>query len=175
MIMELERNHLPTPREDGELSYTPNDDENIEEGAPIDQLIDENADETVEASDTEHIEYKEELCEDQTASSANDIGTELSALTSEFSELRSGIDTSSLLDAKRYAELRALGLTPREAYLATAKRKSSRNNRAHLVSAVPASAKSPDIGMSRWALQTARELFSGMSDTELRSLYARCK
>ena len=98
---------------------------------------------------------------------------DLIALKHEFSELSSLGSLSELENAERYGALRDLGLTPREAYLATAPRPQRQDNRAHLRSAVPIRAGSPDVGISSRELAAARELFSGLSDSEIRSLYKR--
>lgn len=98
---------------------------------------------------------------------------DLIALKHEFSELRFLESIAELENAERYGALRDLGLTPREAYLATAPRPRRQDNRAHLTSAVPIRAGAPDVGISSRELAAARELFSGLSDSEIRSLYRR--
>ena len=102
-----------------------------------------------------------------------DTEAELDAIKAEFPELSSA-DVEELCDTKRFAELIALGLTAREAYLATAKvRRAVSDNRAHLSSAVPRGAKSPIGKMSASELRAARELFAGASDKEIMRLYKR--
>ena len=102
-----------------------------------------------------------------------DTEAELDALKAEFPELSSA-DVEELCDTKRFAELIALGLTAREAYLATARvRRAVSDNRAHLSSAVPRGAKSPIGKMSASELRAARELFAGASDKEIMRLYKR--
>lgn len=98
---------------------------------------------------------------------------DLIALKHEFSELRSLENIAELENAERYGALRDLGLTPREAYLATSARPRRYDNRAHLKSSVPIRAGAPDVGMPSNELAAARELFSGLSDSEIRSLYKR--
>lgn len=98
---------------------------------------------------------------------------DLAALKHEFSELSELESIGELENAARYGALRDLGLTPREAYLATAPRQPKTDNRAHLRSAVPIRAGSPDVGITSKELAYARELFSGLSDSEIRSLYKR--
>ena len=101
------------------------------------------------------------------------IESDLKELRAQFPELRGIADITELSNPLRYAALRDLGLTPREAYLATSDRPRRPDNRAHLSVAVPRGAGEARGGMSREELLRARELFSGMSDTELQSLYRK--
>lgn len=78
------------------------------------------------------------------------------------------------VNRERYGELRALGLTAREAFLATSEiRERPSDNRAHLGSSVPRCATRPTFGISQRELKEARELFSGASDAEILRLYKR--
>ena len=72
----------------------------------------------------------------------------------------------------RYAELRDMGLSPEEAYLATTHRHPAYDNRRHLQSSVPRAAAGP-AGMSASEMAAARELFEGLTDAELSALYRR--
>ena len=98
---------------------------------------------------------------------------DLEVLKHEFAELAALESIAELENAVRYGALRDLGLTPREAYLASAPRRAARDNRAHLQSAVPIMAATPEVGITAKELSSARELFSGLSDREIRSLYKR--
>ncbi len=83
-------------------------------------------------------------------------------------------DTASLENPVRYAELRALGLTPKEAYLATGGTHMHRaDNRAHLQSTLPRVVGGGDEGIGASELAAARELFVGLSDHEIRKLYKK--
>ena len=96
---------------------------------------------------------------------------DISELCGEFPELR--IDSlTELDDPLRYGALRDLGLTPTEAYLATRKRHRA-NTRAHLTPAAPEGAAFGGGSMSRAELEMARELFYGMSDSQISALYKR--
>ena len=88
-----------------------------------------------------------------------------------FPECRSLSSVTELDNPLRYATLRDLGLSVKEAFLATQKRSSRYDNRAHLKSSVPRGAASDGTSMSAEALREARELFSGLSDTEIQKLY----
>lgn len=92
-------------------------------------------------------------------------------LRREFSELSDLKDICELENPLRYAALRDLGLSPAEAYLATT-RVRKRDNRAHLY-ATRAISSSTSAVMSEGELAAAREIFSGVSDSEIRSLYKR--
>ena len=92
-------------------------------------------------------------------------------LRREFSELCDLKDICELENPLRYAALRDLGLSPAEAYLATT-RVRKRDNRAHLY-ATRAISSSTSTVMSEGELAAAREIFSGVSDSEIRSLYKR--
>ena len=99
---------------------------------------------------------------------------DLATLKEKFHICRSYSHISQLQNPLRYAELRDLGLSPEEAFLATNhERLLSRayDNRSHLRSAVPKEAGG--VGMSASELRQARELFGNASDAYLTSLYRR--
>lgn len=100
------------------------------------------------------------------------IASDVQALKSEFPELRGIKDVTDLDNPLRYAALRDLGLTPAEAYLATAKRR-VQDNRAHLRSAHGRNAALSIGMMSQHELAAARDLFPGLSDSEIQRLYKR--
>ncbi len=116
-------------------------------------------------------EFAEEVSEaEENPSPELDLGSDLEELAGEFPELCS-LDTLS--GSERYKELRALGLTPAEAYLASVRRTPKFDSRSHLKTSVPRSAKSPGGAMSRQELIEARELFSGLSDRQIEDLYRK--
>ena len=121
-------------------------------------------------------EGKEDATKDEAADAGDDYAalaaSDLKELKGEFPELAGLEHISGLDNPLRYAALRDLGLSPREAYLATAKRQRA-DGRAHLSSAMPKSAGSPGGGMSPRQLAEAREIFSDMSDVEIRALYKK--
>ena len=96
---------------------------------------------------------------------------DLIALKEQFPEVGEITSITELDNPLRYAALRDLGLTPREAYLATQRRKDLYDNRNHLRGSVPRSAGGLGGSMSQSELSAARELFSGLSDRELQRLY----
>ena len=99
------------------------------------------------------------------------IKADTEALKARFPELREISDVSELDNPLRYAALRDLGLTPEEAYLATRKRRTS-DNRSHLYPS-PTVSKSDSGAMPESEMRSARELFSEMSDSEIRKLYRK--
>ena len=101
------------------------------------------------------------------------IAEDIKALATEFPRL-GGTDAESLFDKDRYKELRALGLSEREAFLATAKKAAEHNDHlSHLNGSVPRRARALDTGMSVGEMKSAREIFTGLSDEEIRALYRR--
>ena len=99
--------------------------------------------------------------------------SDLIELKMQFPELSDIEDLTELDNPVRYAGLRDLGLTPKEAYLATSTRQRRTDNRSHLSSAMPRGAGAPRGGISREELYRARELFEGMSDAEIQALYRK--
>ena len=124
--------------------------------APADDVTDE----AIEAEAIEAEAVENEL----------DLESDLMELENEFPELCS---LEMLTASDRYKELRTLGLTPTEAYLAGVRRIPKTDSRSHLRSGVPRVAKSPSGAMSRRELLEARELFSGLSDRQIEDLYRK--
>ena len=99
------------------------------------------------------------------------IREDLRLLSENFSELKEIKDITDLDNPLRYAQLRDLGLSPAEAYLATAQRRKGTDNRSHLRSSIPARRSASGLSMTRGELEEARELFPSLSDTEIQKLY----
>lgn len=102
-------------------------------------------------------------------------------LQKDFPEL-SGKESVAELDSPlRYAQLRDLGLSPKEAYLAIGGGRNAGqepnfahyDNRSHLRPSVPRTAARTEEGLSASEMESARDLFSGVSDAEIRRLYRR--
>lgn len=141
---------------------------------------------------TEETEFVEEAreaeAEEQTPTSVNEdeevneeydgtdysqvVENDLAELRARFPELASIGSITELDNPLRFAELRDLGLSVDEAYLATSKRRVRTDNRRHLTSTVPIGTI-PDREIPRGELERARQMFSGLSDKEIRSLYRR--
>ena len=101
------------------------------------------------------------------------VDSDLLELRSNFGELSEIKSITELPNPERYAALREMGLSVYEAYLATTPRAAAPDNRAHLTSGVPAAARAPFGSMTRQELNSARELFSDMDDSEIQKLYQK--
>lgn len=99
------------------------------------------------------------------------IEEDLNTLRACFEEMREIKDITELENPLRYAELRDLGLSPEEAYLATARKRTRKDNRAHLSSSFPKPRGARSEAMSYQELENARELFPSLSDREIQKLY----
>ena len=98
--------------------------------------------------------------------------SDVAELSAEFSELRGLTDITELENPLRYATLRDLGLTAAEAYLATTKNRRKTDNRSHLFG-MPMVSSSQTGSMPDRELEAAREIFTDMSDSEIRNLYKK--
>lgn len=102
-----------------------------------------------------------------------DLAQDAEEIVSEFPST-SGKTLDELVNKRRYGELRSLGLSAKEAFLATAKREpATYDNRSHLSASSFRSVHAPHSAMSTRELTEAREIFSGLSDEEIRNLYQR--
>jgi len=95
-------------------------------------------------------------------------------------------DVQTILDLpnfQRFAQLRDMGLSPKEAYIAAnpegvrsqvadaTRKKTLEDSKAHLKSSVPKGSRDSGVRMTRSELQTWREMFPGKSDKEIVKLY----
>lgn len=99
--------------------------------------------------------------------------SELLSLAESFPEILAAENPDEVINLERYAELRTLGLTEREAYMATRRAVRREDNRAHLSPTVTKEARGPHSAMPEGELRACRELFIGMSDAEIRRLYKK--
>ena len=149
-----------------------NNAENKEDGNVTDASNEENAAEiTPDAND---VPTEQEVNE---AIDTVDYGEiekqDLKELQALFPHLKNKTSITELDNPLRYAALRDLGLSPKEAYLATSEPIHKYDNRSHLRSSVPKSVAAPRDLLSRNELEAARELFSGLSDGEIQKLYKK--
>lgn len=77
--------------------------------------------------------------------------------------------------ARRFAELRDLGLSVEEALAAAMPRRYEENGKAHLRSAVPRPSYIPSDSLSHEEMKAAKDLFYGLSEKEINALYRRVK
>lgn len=115
--------------------------------------------------ENESAEQREEHLLDEEA--------ELAELREHFAETAKLTAISELKKAERYIELRSLGLSVEEAYLATGQRVQKGDNRSHLIGCVPRAVSTPKESMSHGELTRAREIFSDLSDREIHELYKK--
>ena len=131
--------------------------------------------ETTQAQDTPIAKAEDEPCptSDTEAPDFEEIlKNDMMELSGEFSPT-SKMSISDLKNPIRYGALRDLGLTPREAYLASGGRKEPADNRAHLFSSVPRKMASQFSEIPRADLDAARELFGDLTDAQIRNLYKK--
>ncbi len=121
----------------------------------------------------EPIDQKDEQTAESETDYAQIIADDIKSLKQQFDELSSLEDITELENPLRYAALRDLGLSPREAYLATSGARRARDTRSHLTGTVPKGAASPRGSMTSSELAAARDLFVGMSDSQIQALYKR--
>ena len=156
----------------------------IDEGAPVTEegIANEGAhqpdDEAYNGEDTAISDVSDDTATDNAAHDnggtdyAKIIEEDLATLKAQFPELHGIEAITQLNNPLRYAALRDLGLSPAEAYLATARRYKS-DTRSHLKSAHGRNAARSVSGMSYAELTAARDLFPGKNDAEIERLYKR--
>ena len=143
---------------------------NVTEEATVQTQEDTKSESVEEVANTE-AEETEEVAEESVDYEAL-IESDLNTLRAEFPELGDIKQITDLNNPLRYAALRDLGLSPEEAYLATAKRR-AQDTRAHLRSAHGKNAGASIGMMSQHELSAARDLFPGLSDAEIQRLYKK--
>ena len=100
------------------------------------------------------------------------LAKDVEDLKLEFPELHELSDIAELDNPTRYAALRDLGLTPREAYLATSSAQ-KQDNRSHLRPTPAVNTRRPASSMTMREWQIARSLFENLSDGEIEKLYRK--
>ena len=132
-----------------------------------------------EAPGTAELSENEAVTEPQHENESADtdyeeiLTSDMEELRESFSELGADFSVTDLKNPIRYGALRDMGLTPREAYLATGGRARTQDNRAHLTVSAPTSLAKRSLGIPRSELKIAREIFSDMSEAELHKLYKK--
>lgn len=125
-----------------------------------------------EPQDTEAMLEAESTTEVSQTENEPLIDEELLLLRENVPELSGVEDISEALNTERYLELRTLGLSQKEAYLAT-QIKRAPDTRSHLSDSFPRPARSPHTAMTRGELYAAREIFEGLDDSEIFRLYKK--
>ena len=75
--------------------------------------------------------------------------------------------------ARRFAELRDLGLSVKEALAAAAPRFERQDGKTHLRAVAPRGARIPEGTLDRDRMKEAKQLFAGLSEHEINALYRR--
>ena len=110
---------------------------------------------------------------------ANEDLSEIKRLFPSFSDLT---HVRELDRAERFGEMREAGFSVEEALLATnyerifeavVKKARSINGKSHLVSRVPTASGGEAVGMTSEEMRNAKEMFTGLSEREIQSLYKR--
>ena len=136
-----------------------------------DEYIEE-ADELTDVESTSELTPQAPEAEDIAENAEYSLEDDMTELAEDYPELISSVKNTN---PERYGELRALGLSPKEAYLATGEKRKPQDTRGHLGDSTPRAARSPISKMTRRELEIARSVFDGMSDEEIRRLYNRVK
>ena len=135
----------------------------------------ENATESLQNQENAVLEenlQQSESNEDEAIDYASIVKADIEELSAEFSELKDLRDITELENPMRYAALRDLGLSAAEAYLATTKNRRKTDNRSHLFG-MPMVAASGSASMPDRELEAAREIFTDISDAQIRKLYKK--
>lgn len=148
----------------GELEEGLEDEINVSE-----QKLADDVDETEQELADDIDETEQELAND-IDETEQELADDLEVLRSSLSELSSLRSIDDLTHPEEYARFRSLGLTPREAYLATGERREPREPKRITA---PMSVKRDRSAIPEYYLKMAREIFGGLSDREIQSLYKR--
>lgn len=164
---ETEKNEADESGDDGELvdeGDDPDDELNVPKGDVGDD-IDVPEEEFANDIDESETEVADDIDETE-----QELADDLDVLRSSLSELSSLRSIDDLAHPEEYARFCSLGLTPREAYLATGER---REPRVPKRITAPMSVKRDRSAIPEYYLKMAREIFGGLSDREIQSLYKR--
>ena len=147
----------------------------IDEAAATEDItVDTPTDSKDESGSTDTVDTQDCDSEEPAVDYEALIKEDVAALKAHFPELSGINDVTDLDDPLRYAALRDLGLTPKEAYLATSKRRYG-DTRSHLRRASGRNASGASSLMSAGELAAAREIFPGKSDADIQRLYKRVR
>ena len=148
------------------------------EGVTVEEFLKKRA-ETMKAEEAQKY-YNKMLLERMVAKDLND-------LHSAFPETKTISKFEDIPNARRYAELRDLGLSVQEAYNAanpegrraaianSVKQQTINASKSHLKSNVPIASKDTSVKITRAEMETMRDLFPDKSDKEIIALYKKTK
>ena len=148
--------------------------EDLSDDAARREDIPEAAEQLPEEADAEIIDEEAEEAAEPEQNYEEIARRDVSELHEIFPELFMLTSITQLENPMRYAALRDLGLSPKEAYLATTTRPHIRyDGKSHMRGSVPIGAFGQSASMSAGELAGARELFGDLSDSEIQKLYKR--
>lgn len=148
------------------------------EGVTVDEFLKKRS-ETMKAEEAQKY-YNQMLLERM-------VAKDMSELHSAFPETKDILKFEDIPNARRYAELRDLGLSVQEAYNAanpegrrtaianSVKQQTINASKSHLKSNVPIASKDTSVKITRAEMETMRDLFPDKSDKELVALYKKTK
>lgn len=108
-----------------------------------------------------------------TSSTEDDYISDLAELKNQFPSLRGIESIAELRHPDEYLRFRSLGLTPREALLATGEHPTD-TQRSHRVTS-PIAVRTRGERIPDYYLKMAREIFGNLSDREIQALYKKVK
>ena len=149
-------------------------EEKKEETLPtVEEVAEETLTEAVEAeaeqTRTDGLPASEEIPVDYEAMAAEDLA-EIKRLDSSYAPAS---HLSELPFARRFAELRDLGLSVKEALAAASPRFDRADGKRHLRAMTPRGTRSPEGTMDRDRMKEAKLLFGNLSESEINALYRR--
>ena len=148
------------------------------EGVTVEEFLKKRA-ETLKAEEAQRL-YNQMLLDRM-------VAKDMSELHSAFPETKDIVKFEDIPNARRYAELRDLGLSVQEAYNAanpegrrtaianSVKQQTINASKSHLKSNVPIASKDTSVKISRAEMETMRDLFPDKSNKELVALYKKTK
>ena len=143
----------------------------IEPEMPIEEPAPSQNEGDIKADEVTH-QVTDDAVEEKSPDYAAIVEADLAELRERFPELRGLKDIGALKNPIRFAALRDMGLSATEAFLATEGVRRGYDNRSHLTGSIPGGA-GIHSQMPRADFDMARELFSDVSDAEIRNLYRR--
>lgn len=142
------------------------------EDSSAEEPLEAQSTDTLTSADSAKIEESAEVTPPATDYAAL-AREDLAQIKAAIPGLEALVSISELKDPLRYGALRDLGLSATEAFLATGGIKAAYDNRSHLTSSIPAGARGAAEDMPRQDYEMMRELFSDMSDAQLKKLYRK--
>ncbi len=133
----------------------------------------------VEEMENEPETPQEDVGEEQAVDYEALAAQDLEQIREMFPSMRSLEHLSEIPNALRYAKLRDAGLTVEEAFWAAChtslQKRATYDNRSHLRSSVPRGAQGNPMMMTAAEMAAAKELFGDLTESEIQTLYNKCR